>query len=99
MCSNGAKSYRTTEELERQQRKLQARVEVPRRRSRYRWPAPADKIRGQRADLRPGLASSYANRLIALVRQRLSIHGGCCGFDLPTLHVCGCHHSRRSAAG
>ncbi|MCX8957573.1 cell division protein ZapD [Erwinia psidii] len=27
------------------------------------------------------------DRLIALVRQRLSIPGGCCSFDLPTLHV------------
>ncbi len=27
------------------------------------------------------------DRLIALVRQRLSILGGCCSFDLPTLHI------------
>ncbi len=27
------------------------------------------------------------DRLIGLVRQRLSIPGGCCGFDLPTLHI------------
>jgi len=27
------------------------------------------------------------DRLIALVRQRLSIPGGCCSFDLPTLHL------------
>ncbi len=27
------------------------------------------------------------DRLIALVRQRLSIPGGCCSFDLPTLHI------------
>lgn len=27
------------------------------------------------------------DRLIALVRQRLSIPGGCCSFDLPTLHM------------
>ncbi|MBP2169785.1 cell division protein ZapD [Erwinia toletana] len=27
------------------------------------------------------------DRLIGLVRQRLSIPGGCCSFDLPTLHV------------
>lgn len=26
-------------------------------------------------------------RLIGLVRQRLSIPGGCCSFDLPTLHI------------
>ncbi|KGT88354.1 hypothetical protein NG99_21610 [Erwinia typographi] len=27
------------------------------------------------------------DRLIGLVRQRLSIPGGCCSFDLPTLHI------------
>ncbi|MCL2894086.1 cell division protein ZapD [Brenneria tiliae] len=27
------------------------------------------------------------DRLIAMVRQRLSIPGGCCSFDLPTLHI------------
>lgn len=27
------------------------------------------------------------DRLISLVRQRLSIPGGCCSFDLPTLHM------------
>lgn len=27
------------------------------------------------------------DRLIALVRQRLGIPGGCCSFDLPTLHI------------
>jgi cell division protein ZapD len=27
------------------------------------------------------------NRLISMVRQRLSIPGGCCSFDLPTLHL------------
>ena len=27
------------------------------------------------------------DRMIALVRQRLSIPGGCCSFDLPTLHI------------
>jgi cell division protein ZapD len=27
------------------------------------------------------------DRLIGLVRQRLSIPGGCCSFDLPTLHM------------
>lgn len=27
------------------------------------------------------------DRLIALVRQRLGIPGGCCSFDLPTLHM------------
>lgn len=27
------------------------------------------------------------DRLIALVRQRLNIPGGCCSFDLPTLHL------------
>ena len=27
------------------------------------------------------------DRLVALVRQRLNIPGGCCSFDLPTLHL------------
>ncbi len=36
------------------------------------------------------------DRLIALVRQRLSIPGGCCSFDLPTLHIW-LHLPRRSA--
>lgn len=27
------------------------------------------------------------NRLIGIVRQRLSIPGGCCSFDLPVLHI------------
>ncbi|WP_075182201.1 cell division protein ZapD [Pantoea sp. 1.19] len=27
------------------------------------------------------------DRLIGLVRQRMSIPGGCCSFDLPTLHI------------
>ncbi len=76
-------------ELERQQRKLQAWAEVP-------------GVDNSRIDtLRQQLKASSAvlmsaprigqflreDRLIALVRQRLSIPGGCCSFDLPTLHI------------
>ncbi|MBV8045016.1 cell division protein ZapD [Pluralibacter sp.] len=76
-------------ELERQQRKLQQWSEVP----------GVDQRRID--DLRQQLKASGSilmtaprvgqvlreDRLIGLVRQRLSIPGGCCSFDLPTLHI------------
>ncbi|MRS15213.1 cell division protein ZapD [Enterobacteriaceae bacterium RIT691] len=76
-------------ELERQQRKLKQWDEVP----------GVDKSRIE--SLRQQLKNSSAilmsaprvgqvlreDRLIGLVRQRLSIPGGCCSFDLPTLHI------------
>ena len=76
-------------ELERQQRKLKQWDEVP----------GVDKSRTEA--LRQQLKNSGAilmsaprvgqvlreDRLIGLVRQRLSIPGGCCSFDLPTLHM------------
>ncbi|MBB1198781.1 cell division protein ZapD [Enterobacteriaceae bacterium 89] len=76
-------------ELERQQRKLKQWDEVP----------GVDKTRIE--SLRQQLKNSGAilmsaprvgqvlreDRLIGLVRQRLSIPGGCCSFDLPTLHM------------
>jgi Uncharacterized protein conserved in bacteria len=76
-------------ELERQQRKLKQWDEVP----------GVDKSRIE--SLRQQLKNSGAilmaaprvgqvlreDRLIGLVRQRLSIPGGCCSFDLPTLHI------------
>ena len=41
-----------------------------------------------RADESPRIGQALKeDRLIALVRQRLSIPGGCCSFDLPTLHI------------
>lgn len=76
-------------ELERQQRKLQAWVEVP--------GVDQDRIEALRQQLKsagsvlisaPRIGQQLReDRLIALVRQRLSIPGGCCSFDLPTLHI------------
>lgn len=76
-------------ELERQQRKLQAWIEVPGvDQSRI------DALRLQLKNAGSVLISAprigqflREDRLIALVRQRLSIPGGCCSFDLPTLHM------------
>ena len=75
-------------ELERQQRKLQAGP-------KYRALTRAELIHSvnslkqqQYADGRsPRWAVLREDRLIGLVRQRLSIPGGCCSFDLPTLHM------------
>lgn len=76
-------------ELERQQRKLQAWETVP--------GVDRDRIDSLRQQLRacgsvlmsaPRIGQLLReDRLIALVRQRLSIPGGCCSFDLPTLHI------------
>ena len=60
-------------ELERQQRKLQSWAEVP--------GVDQERINELRHQF------LREDRLIALVRQRLSIPGGCCSFDLPTLHI------------
>ncbi len=76
-------------ELERQQRKLQAWAEVPGvDQSRI------DSLRQQLKNSSTILMGAprvgqflREDRLIALVRQRLSIPGGCCSFDLPTLHM------------
>lgn len=76
-------------ELERQQRKLQGWAEVP----------GVDRNRIDSIHLQLKQSSSILmaaprvgqflreDRLIGLVRQRLSIPGGCCSFDLPTLHI------------
>lgn len=76
-------------ELERQQRKLKAWAEVP-----GVDQGRIDNIRQQLRDTSTMLMSASRigqllreDRLIGLVRQRLSIPGGCCSFDLPTLHV------------
>jgi cell division protein ZapD len=76
-------------ELERQQRKLQAWAEVP--------GVDQSRIDALRQQLKNSSTTLMAaprvgqflreDRLIALVRQRLSIPGGCCSFDLPTLHI------------
>lgn len=75
-------------ELERQQRKLQNWAEVP--------GVDNDRIQALRKELKehsvvlmaaPRLGQALReDRLIGLVRQRLSIPGGCCSFDLPSLH-------------
>ncbi|MCT4700961.1 cell division protein ZapD [Enterobacteriaceae bacterium H20N1] len=76
-------------ELERQQRKLLTWSEVP--------GVDMQRIDSLRSQLKergsvlmsaPRLGQTLReDRLIALVRQRLSIPGGCCSFDLPTLHI------------
>ena len=76
-------------ELERQQRKLLQWTEVP--------GVDQEMIRQLRSQLKNQAATLMAaprigqqlreDRLIALVRQRLGIPGGCCSFDLPTLHI------------
>ena len=76
-------------ELERQQRKLQGWAEVP--------GVDQSRIDSIRQQLKQSSSILMAaprigqflreDRLIGLVRQRLSIPGGCCSFDLPTLHV------------
>ena len=76
-------------ELERQQRKLNAWSEVP--------GVDLSRIDALRQQLKNSSSILMAaprilqvvreDRLIALVRQRLSLPGGCCSFDLPTLHM------------
>lgn len=76
-------------ELDRQQRKLQAWVEVP--------GVDQEMIATLRQKLKACSSVLLAaprmgqvlreDRLIALVRQRLSIPGGCCSFDLPSLQL------------
>lgn len=76
-------------ELERQQRKLKQWSEVP--------GVDLTRIDSLRQQLKESSAILMTaprigqvlreDRLIGLVRQRLSIPGGCCSFDLPTLHI------------
>jgi cell division protein ZapD len=76
-------------ELERQQRKLQAWVEVPGV-DQNRIDALRQQLKASGAVLMtaPRMGQILReDRLIGLVRQRLSIPGGCCSFDLPTLHI------------
>ncbi|OON39938.1 cell division protein ZapD [Izhakiella australiensis] len=76
-------------ELDRQQQKLQAWIDVPGVDSQV-VSALIDKLKQQHASLMaaPRMGQQLReDRLIGLVRQRLSIPGGCCSFDLPTLHI------------
>jgi len=76
-------------ELERQQQKLRAWAEVP--------GVDMELVNQLRDKLKRNATTLMAaprmgqllreDRLIGLVRQRLSIPGGCCSFDLPTLHI------------
>ncbi|MBP1130691.1 MULTISPECIES: cell division protein ZapD [Serratia] len=76
-------------ELERQQQKLLAWSDVP-----GVDMSLVDQLRNQLKHCAAALMSAprlgqslREDRLISLVRQRLSIPGGCCSFDLPTLHM------------
>lgn len=76
-------------ELERQQQKLRAWAELPGV-DIIRVNALSSELRKRTEDLMaaPRMGQLLRDdRLIGLVRQRLSIPGGCCSFDLPTLHI------------
>lgn len=76
-------------ELGRQQRKLQSWSDVPGV-DKQRIAILASELESCSATLMsaPRVGQQLReDRLIALVRQRLSIPGGCCSFDLPTLHL------------
>lgn len=76
-------------ELERQQRKLQQWSEVPGV-DQHRIDALRQQLKTSGSVLMtaPRIGQVLReDRLIGLVRQRLSIPGGCCSFDLPTLHI------------
>jgi len=76
-------------ELERQQQKLQSWAESP--------DVDLTLINSLRHKLKDTAAQLMSaprmgqllreDRLISLVRQRLGIPGGCCSFDIPTLHM------------
>lgn len=76
-------------ELERQQQKLRSWAELP--------GVDITLVNALSSDLRKRNDALMAaprmgqvlreDRMIGLVRQRLSIPGGCCSFDLPTLHI------------
>ncbi|WP_457913758.1 cell division protein ZapD [Candidatus Gillettellia adelgis] len=76
-------------ELERQQQKLLAWVDVPGvDMSLIDHLCSQLKTRSAALIAAPRLGQALReDRLISLVRQRLSIPGGCCSFDLPTLHM------------
>lgn len=76
-------------DLERQQRKLRQWSNVPDVNSNM-----INNLQAQLKDCSTILISAprigqalREDRLISLVRQRLGIPGGCCSFDLPTLHM------------
>jgi cell division protein ZapD len=76
-------------ELERQQQKLLLWTDVP--------GVDMSRIQDVRTDLKQTVSLLMSaprtgqalreDRLVSLVKQRLGIPGGCCSFDLPTLHI------------
>jgi len=76
-------------ELERQQQKLLLWTDVP--------GVDMSRIQDVRTDLKHTVTLLMSaprtgqalreDRLVSLVKQRLGIPGGCCSFDLPTLHI------------
>lgn len=76
-------------ELERQQHKLNNWADVPGA-DTHRIKEISARLRELGSKMmsapRPGQILRE-DKLLALVRQRLSIPGGCCSFDLPTLHI------------
>lgn len=76
-------------ELEKQQQKLRAWADVPGVDMEL-IDTLRDKLKACSGTLMaaPRMGQLMReDRLIGLVRQRLSIPGGCCSFDLPTLHI------------
>lgn len=76
-------------ELEKQQQKLRSWAEVPGVDMEL-VDALRDNLKARSTELMaaPRMGQQLReDRLISLVRQRLSIPGGCCSFDLPTLHI------------
>ncbi|WP_023640759.1 cell division protein ZapD [Dickeya zeae] len=76
-------------ELERQQQKLAQWGELPEA-DILRINTLRQKLRNLSAELiaAPRMGQGLReDKLIGMVRQRLSLPGGCCSFDLPTLHI------------
>lgn len=76
-------------ELERQQRKLQMWSEAPAADQQLiRQLQEEFRLKAERLYQAPRLGQRMReDKLISSVRQRLSIPGGCCSFDLPALHM------------
>ncbi|MGM3174536.1 cell division protein ZapD [Dickeya lacustris] len=76
-------------ELERQQQKLAQWGELPEA-DILRINTLVHKLRNLSTELisAPRMGQSLReDKLISMVRQRLSLPSGCCSFDLPTLHI------------
>lgn len=76
-------------ELEKQQKKLAMWAEAPNA-DQALIRGFSDELKQKAAELSkaPRIAQHLKeDKIIGIVRQRLSIPGGCCGFDLPYLHL------------